>query len=288
MKLHLLDRSSLENYSLNLVHNRYPHFLKIWHYHPELELVYILQGTGTRFIGDSIEKFEPGNLVLTGKNVPHMWLSDEEYFNDSSDLMAEALGVHFRADFLGDAFLQVPEMQAIQQLFRRAQQGIHFRDPAPSVLESVRELFQLDPFERVMQLIRLLYKLAGHRDFTLLSTPGFMQSFHQTDHRVLDEVYAFVFKNFKKPIGSRDVAEVACMHPSAFSRFFKRVHRKPFTRYLNEVRIGYACKLLMENKLTISQICYESGFSNISNFNRQFRKIMDRSPSEYINYHQLN
>ncbi len=287
MKLHLLDRSTLENHSFNLVHNRYPHFLKIWHHHPELELVYVVESTGTRFVGDSIEKFEAGNLVLIGKNVPHMWLNDEEYFEEDSGLMAEAFGVHFTEAFLGKEFVMAPEMKPIQQLLQRARRGIFFQDPEPSILAAIRALFDMEPFEKTMQLVRILYKLAHHKHCSLLASPGFIQSFNQAENRVLDEVYAFVLKNFKNPIGSRDAAEIACMHPSAFSRFFKRIHRKTFTRYLNEIRVGYACKLLMENKFSVTQICYESGYSCVSNFNRQFKRIMDMSPTEYTMYHGI-
>lgn len=287
MKLHLLDRSNLENRSFNLVHNRYPSFMKLWHYHPELELVYIVESTGACFVGDSIKKFEAGSLVLIGKNVPHMWLNDEAYFEEDSGLMAEAFGVHFTEEFLGEGFVLAPEMKPIQQLFQRARRGVFFLEPDPSILAAIRALFDMKPFEKTMQLIHILYDLAHHKHFALLASPGFMQSFNQTENRILDDVYAFVLKNFRKPIGSRDAAEVACMHPSAFSRFFKRTHRKTFTRYLNEVRVGYACKLLLEERLSVTRICYESGFSNVSNFNRQFKKIMKMSPTEYVVHHGI-
>ena len=112
-----------------------------------------------------------------------------------------------------------------------------------------------------------------------------MNSFRKSDNENLDRIYEYIFKNFNTPIHSKDVAEVAHMNASAFSRFFKRVHRKTFTRYLNEIRVGYACKLLMENKNSVSSVCYESGFNNISNFNRQFKSIVGMSPSDYVRLH---
>lgn len=286
MKLHLLNRSSLENHSFSLTHNQLPHFLNIWHYHPELELIYLQDSTGTRFIGDSIEKFEPGDIVLIGKNVPHMWQNDEPYFEESSHLVARAIGIHFAENFLGEHFFQAPEMRPIGQLFRRAQRGIHFISPKPELALAIQKLLHLPPFEQTMQFLHILYQLAHHQHYSLLASAGFMQSFSQSESRRLDKVYAFVLKNFKEPIGSREAAEFTCMHPSAFSRLFKRLHHKSFTRYLNEVRIGYACKLLMQEEHNIAQICYEAGYNNISNFNRQFKKIKDMSPSEYIQYHR--
>lgn len=288
MKLHLLNRTSLQNSSFTVSRDSYPHFLKIWHYHPELELVYIINGTGTRFIGDGIEKFSEGELVLIGKNLPHMWLSDEVYFEEGSDLISEAIGIHFREDFLGMDFLNAIEMKPIPQLVKRAGQGIKFSNLDTKLVRKIKGLTGLEPFHKAIQFVQILYHLANHEEYQLLSSPGFLNSFNKTENKSLDEIYEFIFKNFNQPIGSKDVAEIAKMNPSAFSRFFKRIHRKTFTRYLNEIRIGYACKLLIENRNNITPVCYESGFNNISNFNRHFKSIMGMSPSEYIKLHTHN
>jgi AraC-like DNA-binding protein len=262
--------------------------LKIWHYHPELELVYIAKSTGTRFIGDGIEKFSEGDLVLIGKNLPHMWLNDEVYFEADSDLVSEAIAIHFKEDFLGLGFFEAIEMKPILQLIKRAAQGIKFSNIDNKIIERIKKLHSLEPFEKTIKLVEILYKLANHEEYQLMSSPGFLNSFNKTDNKGLDEIYEFVFKNFNQPIGSKDVAEIAKMNPSAFSRFFKRIHRKTFTRYLNEIRIGYACKLLIENKNNITPVCYESGFNNISNFNRHFKSITGMSPSDYVKLHTQN
>ncbi|MEZ4969149.1 MAG: AraC family transcriptional regulator [Flavobacteriaceae bacterium] len=288
MKLHLLNRASLQNSSFTVTNNKYSHFLKVWHYHPELELVYIAKSTGTRFIGDGIEKFSEGDLVLIGKNLPHMWLNDEIYFEPDSGLESEAIAIHFKEDFLGLEFLNAIEMKPILQLIKRASQGIKFSNMDSKLIEKIKRLHSHEPFDKTIKLIEILYKLANHEEYQLLSSPGFLNSFNKTDNKGLDEIYEFVFKNFNQPIGSKDVAEIAKMNPSAFSRFFKRIHRKTFTRYLNEIRIGYACKLLIENKNSITPVCYESGFNNISNFNRHFKSITGMSPSDYIKLHTQN
>ena len=288
MKLHLLNRTSLQNSSFTVSQDSYSHFLKIWHYHPELELVYIIKGTGTRFIGDGIERFSERELVLIGKNLPHMWLSDEVYFEEGSDLVSEAIGIHFREDFLGADFLNAMEMKPILQLTKRAVQGIKFSNLDPGLVAEIKGLAALEPFHKVIQLVQILFHLANQEEYQLLSSPGFLNSFNRTENKSLDEIYEFIFKNFNQPIGSKDVAQIAKMNPSAFSRFFKRIHRKTFTRYLNEIRIGYACKLLIENKNNITLVCYESGFNNISNFNRHFKAIMEMSPSDYIKLHTHN
>ena len=136
-------------------------------------------------------------------------------------------------------------------------------------------------------LLDILHKLAKHKPFQLLSSEGFVNSFEGSQNLGLYKVYEYVFKNFSEPIYLKDVADLANMNPSSFSRFFKRVNRKTFSRYLNEIRVGYACKLLIENKYNVTSVCYKSGFNNISNFNRQFRSIKKMSPTEYFKHYML-
>lgn len=282
MKLHLLDRSSLENRSFTVRKNQYPNFLKIWHYHPELELVSIIKSSGTRFIGDNIEKFEAGEVVLIGKELPHMWLNDDEYFEESPFLIAEAIAVHFKEDFLGKHFFQLQEMKLILEMFSSAKQGIKFINLSKEVLLSIERLTTLKGFERTISFLTILHALSKHKEYKLLSSKSYLNSFHTTNNKRLDIIYEYIFKNFKNAISLKEIAEIANMNASAFSRFFTRVHRKTFSTYINEVRVGFACKLLLEHKYSITTVCYESGFSNISNFNRQFKKITKLSPTEYL------
>lgn len=266
-----------------VTHHIEPHFLKVWHYHPELELVLSLKSTGTRFVGDSIKKFEEGDVVLIGKNLPHMWLNDDVYFQKDSDLLAEDIVIHFNREFLGNGFLETEEMRPIAALLQKSRHGIKFITLPKKVIRNIMKINQLEAgFKRTMKFTKVLYQLAQHQNFELLASEGFVHSFKKNQNQNLDKTYEYIFENFDQPISLDDVAAVANMNPSAFSRFFKRVNRKTFSRYLNEVRIGYACKQLIENKSTISTICYESGFNTISNFNRQFKAIKQMSPSEFL------
>jgi AraC-like DNA-binding protein len=285
MKLHLLDRSSTQNSSFNVTHNKYSNFLKIWHYHPELELVLIEKSSGTRFIGDNIEKFEAGEVVLIGENLPHMWLNEEAYFNESSNLTAEAIAIHFKKDFLGEVFLDAPEMKLISELIQRAKRGVKFSELKSKEVEEIRSLMHLNGFEKAIGFLMILNKLAKQTKFKLLASEGFISSFNKNENKNLEKIYQYVFQNFNTQISLNNVAEVACMNSSSFSRYFKRIHRKTFTEYVNELRIGFACKMLIEGKYSITDIGYESGFNNVSNFNRQFKKITNLSPSQYLKKH---
>lgn len=283
MKLKRLHRDNPENSSFMVTHHMVPYFLKIWHYHPELELVLSLKSTGTRFVGDSIKKFEAGDIVLIGKNLPHMWLNDEAYFKTGNDLVAEDVVIHFNKDFLGSGFLEANEMKHLANLLIKSRYGIKFTDPPKKVIRSIKKINLLNSgFERTLKFIKVLSYLANHNNCELLASEGFISSFKENKNESLDKTFEYIFENFAQPISLTDVAKIANMNPSAFSRFFKRVNRKTFSRYLNEVRIGYACKKLIENKSNIASICYESGFNNISNFNRQFRSIKNMSPSEFL------
>ena len=282
MKPKLLDRSNLQNNSFSISYDNYPYFLKIWHYHTELELVVLLESTGTRFIGDSVEKFDKGEIVLIGKNLPHMWQNDDVYFETSSTLKAEAIAIHFKDNFLGDTFFQNPEMKHIADLLERASYGVKFEGKNEETIEKIKELSTYDGFKKIIQFLQILSELSNRKDYRLLSSSGFLDTFKKSDNKNLYKPYEYIFNNFNKSISLNDVAKVANMNPSSFSRFFKRVNRKTFSKYLNEIRIGYACKLLMENKYSITAVCYESGFNNVSNFNRQFKTITGVSPTEYL------
>lgn len=282
MKPRLVNRSNLENSSFTIKHNQYPYFLKLWHYHEELELVAILKSTGTRFIGDNIEKFDKGEIVLIGENLPHMWLNDDSYFEDASPLIAEAISVHFKKEFLGIDFFFKPEMKQISDLFERASYGIKFIGDTSKIIKSIQELQEFTGVEKVVKFIEVLNVLAQEHEYKLLSSTGFVDTFNTSDNKNRSQIYEYIFKNFNKEISLDSVAEVANMTPTSFSRFFKRANRRPFSKYLNEIRIGFACKLLIEDKYSITTICYESGFSNVSNFNRQFKAITGSSPTQYL------
>ncbi len=286
MKLHHINRSNLQNNSFSIKQNIYPYFLKIWHCHPELELVIILKSSGTRFIGDSIEKFDVGDIVLIGKNLPHMWLNDEVYFSKDSNLKAEAIAIHFKASFLGHDFFSTPEMKPISELFEKANSGIFFQNVPNKLIENIKQISTKNGFKRTIAFLKILNQLAKQAGYKLLASNGYTETIKHNENNNLNNIYQYIFNNFTSPISLETIAEIAHMNPSAFSRFFKRIHRKPFSRYLNEIRIGYACRLLIEKKYNITEICYESGFNNLSNFNRQFKIIKNMSPSDYLNYHK--
>ncbi|MGV8136064.1 MAG: AraC family transcriptional regulator [Mangrovibacterium sp.] len=259
-----------------------PNFYNTWHYHEELELTFILKSRGTRFVGDSIQQFSTGDLVLVGENTPHVWKNNDSYYKEPVANAAEAIVIHFKKDFAGADFFNMPEMIRIRNLINDAKRGICFRGKEKNnVCKKIVALVNKNPFKQVLGLIEILNLLANVSEYYLLSSSGFIKIFFAIENDHINNVYAYIFENFRGNITLQKAAKIAHLTPTAFCRFFKSRTRKTFTQFLNEVRIGFACRLLIEGKFDIAQVCFESGFNNLSYFNRQFKIIKNDTPSSY-------
>lgn len=258
------------------------HFYDRWHYHPELELLHIEQGTGTQFVGDNIQNFQPGDVLLIGANLPHYWRCDQKYFDNQAELFAQATVVHFRADFWGDAFLKLPENRAIAQLLDRAKQGIRIQGTARAVVANLLKLMlTATGTQRIITLLTILTTVAASPETTLISTTDYPDQFDEADTDRINRIYGYALANFQRKISVAEVAAVANLSPHSFCRYFKSRSRKPFSQFLLELRVHHACKLLADSDLSISQVCMESGFNQFSGFNKYFKQITGKSPMQY-------
>lgn len=253
-----------------------------WHFHPEYELTLILESSGSRFVGDSNETYQDGDLVLLGPNLPHTWLSDPAA---PRDLRHRAVVVHFAADFLGDAFSSSPEMAEISGLLKRAKRGVHFESPLRD--EAAGTLLQMKKQEGLQRLISLLGLLQGlSPGGRSLSSPAFVPSNRERDLRRIDKVCTFINERCHDRVSQPEAAAIAGMTPQAFSRFFRKTAGKTFVDYLAELRVSQACRLLIETDLSVVEISLRSGFNNLSNFNRRFRKFRKESPRQFRSAHR--
>lgn len=208
-----------------------------------------------------------------------MWLNDDAYFNVNQYENAISYCLHFNQNFMGNSFYKLSCSKHLNRLFLNAQRGIKFIDPDPSIINKLKHFNEKKPeFSKLLTMLQLLDELANHKNIELLSSEHFINPISKTS----DKVHKFIFENFKNPIQLSDVAAIAKMNPSAFSRFFKKKHNKTYSKYLNEIRIGYASQMLLESNANISTICYDAGYNNISNFNKQFKNVKNMSPSEFI------
>jgi AraC-like DNA-binding protein len=287
MRPQLIPIDNEKDQSVTIRYYKEPRFQNAWHYHKELELVYVIKGEGTRFVGDNIEDFRSDDLVLLGTNLPHRWKNQITFDAHGHTRNAEAIVIHFNAHFLGKDFLEIPEMWPIKALFSRARQGIKLSKKLKyTIAKSMKNMLELSNYDRLLALLHILKLIAEDHNVVPLSGYAFMDNIHQPQNRKLDGIFEFVMNNFSNRITLEQAAQVANMNRTAFCKYFKDRTSKTFFQFLHEVRIGYACRLLMEQNLNISEICFECGFNNLSNFNRQFRKYTHLSPGEYQKSHR--
>lgn len=254
-----------------------------WHYHPEIEIIYIEKSTGLRFVGDHSEPFGEGDIGLIGSNLPHVWKSDSIYQKNIPGLTAKVLVVHFREEIFKSQLTALPEMQDINKLFFDSQFGIKFLPEATEkIIPMMKEIVYTKGVMKLVKLIELLDLMAKTTDKQLLASNGYSKIRKSVDFDRFDKAHRFMIENFHKNITLHQISRIVGMTPTSFCRYFKKHTSKSFHTVLNEIRVGHACKLLLENKMNISGICYDSGFNNLSNFNEQFKKIKGISPSGYI------
>jgi AraC-like DNA-binding protein len=253
-----------------------------WHFHPHYQLFTVLEGTGTRFIGDSIQYFEPGDTVFLGPNLPHLWRSDKTYFENNPGLKTHGIVLYFTKDFLGNDFFGKSEMAGLKDFLENSNRGMVWSGKTQSlIIEKLLELVNIKGFRRILSLLDLLHILSQSKDYQFISNENYTNLHKLSETERMQKVYEYVSKNFKESIKLCDIAEKVNMSEAAFCRYFKKRTNRSFVDFVNEIRIGNACKLLSQNTMNVSSICFESGFNTISNFNFHFKKIVGKTPSEY-------
>lgn len=259
-----------------------PFFSSPWHYHPEFELTLILKSTGKRIIGDHIGYFQEGDLVLIGAHLPHVYDNDPIYFEANPGLSAESIVIQFLPDFLGKPFYNIPEVQRCMEFLKQSSQGLRITGATRKIIEKrMKAMLAMDGMERLVSLLAILDILSKSKEYEILASQGFMKNFEVSASERFRKVAEYIMQHFTDDITLCTIAEVANMTPSNFCTFFKNYYRLTFVEYLNKIRIGYACKLIGEGNKNVSEIAYESGFRNLSNFNRQFKKTKGMSPCQY-------
>lgn len=262
------------------------HTYDIWHNHLELEFNHILQGSGTRFIGDSIESFCSGDMVLVGPNLPHVWRSDRLYYQGVDEIKVELILTQFIRDFAGKEFLSLPEMHCVKELLDEAAQGLQILGRTKEVVSGrLLKLVKMEGGEKLIEFIQILLFIAKTKEYRKLSSVGFIDSYQSKGADRINKVHDFIMNNFTEDITLKEASEIAHMNETAFCRFFKSTTLKTFTQFLNEIRIGYACKLLLHKKMNIASVGYECGFRNISYFNRVFKGLVGITPQQYQRKH---
>ncbi len=288
MKPKLLKVPKTPTHSFSVREDRDPFINNRWHYHSEVELIYFHEGSGTQFVGDDIKRFHSGDIILVGSNLPHYWRYDEGYFKGDKDWPVHSTVIHFSENFWGDPFLDLPETKPIRSLLERARRGILVTEKEGAAIQmGIEKMRGSDGVGRIIALIECLSAFAGSDRLTFLSSIGFRQDFSEFESDRINAIYDYTFRRFSQKIYLEEVAAVAGLVPNSFCRYFKSRTGKTYSQFLTEIRIGHACKLLIDNRISIKQLCFESGFNNFTCFHKQFKTITGKSPQHYQKEHRI-
>lgn len=282
MRPQLLKVSTGPRHSFSVRRDLVPYVNNRWHYHPEIELIHFKKGEGTQFIGDSIKRFKSGDIVMVGAHLPHYWRFDDLFFEEDTRLQADIRVAHFCENFWGEQFLHLPENIAIKSVLEKARRGLQITGKTrQQVAELLERLLKTDGSERIIILMEALNIIADCKQLTTLSSIGFKHDLVDAENDRVNAIYEYSLKNYKRKIQLEEIAAVANISPNSFCRYFKSRTRKTYSQFLIEIRVGQACKLLIENNLSIKQLCYESGFNNFTSFHKYFKMITGKSPLSY-------
>ena len=254
-----------------------------WHFHPEIELIHCIKGKGTTFIGNSIRALEEGEVLLIGRNVPHTRQRDPDYYSTHPDEEPESIVVQFREDFLGERFFDVREFLSVKDMLARALRGVKFLgETRRHISDRLLLIRGLQGAARIIELLSLLDLMARSQEFNYLNTINYISDAHEKSSQKINEVYLYTIGHFREPIPLSAVASLTGHSTVSFCRYFKTRTRKSYVQYLTEMRVAFACQQLMDGSVDVGQVCFSSGFNNLSHFHKQFRRLVGMTPGEYM------
>jgi YesN/AraC family two-component response regulator len=254
-------------------------FRSEWHYHPEIEIIYFREGSGTALIGNSITLFKKDDFFILGPNLPHMFKSDKQ--DDEDESISEAIIIHFSIEIL-QHFLSLPENNLISKLLSNSVFGLNVSGENKMIaIEIINNIGFTQKTKRLISLLELLNTVAESKENIKITNSPLKIFSHKDDDKRLNRIYQYTLNNFHHQITLKEIANVIYMTPNAFCRYFKSRTKKQYSQFLIELRISHACKLLLETDFSIGIISFESGFMNLSNFNRYFKSVTGKSPLNY-------
>ena len=275
MKIQLENISRDVNSSFRLLLNPKLNDLFYWHFHPEYELVYIENADGTRHVGEHISPYYGSDLVLIGSNIPHL------NFDYGVKTACEKVVLQIHPDFKQQTFAQLPELNAINRLFERAQYGIAFHGVTKEKIgQRLMKFRHLQPFDQFVAALTIFQLLAKSEDYILLHQQPYLNQYSQKEQERIRQIYAYIDQNYQRKITLDEVAALCNLGKEAFCRYFKKATGNTFIEFLNQYRISQAKRLLLMDK-NVSETCFNCGFESLSYFNRIFKKVTGKNPSTF-------
>lgn len=259
-----------------------PYFEVNWHQHIELELILFKEGFGSAFIGNNISDFKEEDIYFLGVNLPHIFKKADE------KLFVSAVVIQFREDFWGEDFITLPECKLLRELFHTSLYGLKIMGKTKELLyDMISDIESLSGVRRIIRLTECLQLIEENKEYEIVSTHE-IKKFNSHNKERIDKIYKYTIEHFYEPITLDQIAGLAAMSVPAFCNYFKKSTKKTYIEFLNKVRIDNACKLLIDTEKSINEICYNSGYNTLVNFNKQFYKVKQITPSHYRKAFQNN
>ncbi|TDU70924.1 AraC-like DNA-binding protein [Prosthecobacter fusiformis] len=269
-----VPRRDWESFHCELVHG--PDYGTRWHFHPEFQITLAIRSRGHRVVGDNIAPISDGDLVLVGSNLPHVWHQEE------GAGIVDAIIIRFEENFLGKDMMALPELESVRRLLRRASRGLEIKGAVrKEVSLRLRHLAESDGLTRVVDLLAVLDVMSRAKDLKPLASAAYEPTLHATDQGRMERVCDYIHQHLTEDIDRAQLAKLAHLSEGAFSRFFRSRTGKTVPEYINEVRIGRACRMIAEDQNNITDIALDCGYRNLANFNRRFREVVGSTPREY-------
>lgn len=265
--------------------DRLPHFYDKLHQHVEMQIMWIEKSEGTLIAGDYVGRFNPGDLYVIGSKQAHVFKNDAPYYELNENLEAVSLSVFFDEMYVGEDFWQLEEMEATRKLVEKAARGLKINGTSQTEVISLLKILpdQLG-IEKLITFFKIIKILSETTEYRNLSVGAPFESYTSHEGKRMDDILQFTLKESHRKVYIEEVAKVANLTVEAFCRYFKTRTGKTYTNFLNEVRVSNACRLLIDKDLSIQDICFQSGFNNLSNFNRAFKKVTGKTPSSYLGH----
>ena len=252
-----------------------------WHYHNNFEISFITEGSGKRIVGDSIEEFQPGDLAFIGPNLPHVWIADKETRMLSKRTL-EMVFLQFNLNVLSDQLLSLPEFGNVKRALDLSERGIQIiGDTLNQVSEVMLQLPYLKSFDRMLHFFMLMDIIGKSKTNIQLASKNYLKIRFTTGNKRIAAIHEYLMNNYREDVNLKDLAGLVHMAEGSLCRYFKMNQGITIFEYLNKIKTEFACKLLMDPDLSIMDICLDSGFNNISHFNKQFKKVTGVPPTEY-------
>lgn len=266
-----------------------PHFDHPFHFHPLCELTWIEKGHGKLIIGDYVGNFSEGELIMEGTGLPHLWKCDPDFYAEKKLLLTRAFAIYFPSTLIPKLTDEVDCVSRYKKLLIQAERGLCFYGQTKKeIIDKIDKIITTDGLERLGYFLQVIHIITMSNEFKCLASISYKNNYNELDIERFNKVYQFLLKNFSRDISLSEVSATCNMTPNSFCRFFKIKTQKTFTQFLNELRIGHACKLLQDENKSVMNICYESGYNSPVNFFKFFKKITQKTPGEYRTFVRNN